>query len=337
MTMSEFKRVYSFYIDRVIATEDMWTPYKELQSLVEKCRVRDVISVPDTQDPQYHELTEALRNHRQSFLTILENPPKNAQSREEIKKGVTDGIILPGLGHQMLSKELVDETLIISDMYDLNEFMALDLLCTAQLQMPHHPGLTRRLTAVLLYYDGRKALTSVLKTLAHTRIRYNWAVDAPALTRHITDYTNKLQEDGLLNRILSLLEEMDPTKEQDFLQQNRALGGAKHHQMMVMKLYNDTRQDLADILYLWSVQSPLPDIILYRLFFISQTRRADSSWPHKLRERELGATTRRRRRRRRVESEAGEEGPDNKVTFALNMAVLSTFNYTFIHSRENGE
>jgi len=135
------------------------------------------------------------------------------KSREEIRKGVTDGITLPGLGHQILSKELVDETLIISDMYDLNEFMALDLLCTAQLQMPHHPGLTRGLTAVLLYYDGRKALTSVLRTLVHTRIGHSWAVDAPiALIRHITDYTNKLQEDGLLNRILSLLEEMDPTK-----------------------------------------------------------------------------------------------------------------------------
>lgn len=48
----------------------MWTPYKELQNLVEKY----VISVPDIQDPQYHELTEALRNHRQNFLTILKNP-----------------------------------------------------------------------------------------------------------------------------------------------------------------------------------------------------------------------------------------------------------------------
>lgn len=98
-------------------------------------------------------------------------------------------------------------------MYELNEFMALDLLCTAQLQMPHYPGLTRGLTAILLYYDGRKALTSVLRTLMNTRIGHSWAVDVPvALTRHITEYTNKLQEDGLLNRILSLLEEMDPTK-----------------------------------------------------------------------------------------------------------------------------
>lgn len=51
-------------------TEDMWTPYKELQNLVEKY----IILTADTQDPQYHEFTEALRNHRQNFLTILKNP-----------------------------------------------------------------------------------------------------------------------------------------------------------------------------------------------------------------------------------------------------------------------
>ncbi|KAG7205199.1 hypothetical protein KM043_018287 [Ampulex compressa] len=289
-----------------ITTEDMWTPYKELQSLIE----RYITSAPSTNDPQYHEFTETLRNHRQNFLTLLKNPPKNIKSREEITKGVTDGITLPGLGHQILSKELVDETLIISDMYDLNEFMALDLLCTAQLQMPHHPGLTRGLTAVLLYYDGRKALTSALRTLVQARIGHSWAIDAPlTLTRQVTEYTNKLQEDGLLDRILALLEEMDPTKEQDLLQQNRALGGAKHHHM-VMKLYNDSRQDLADILYLWSAQSSLPNTILFRLLSWLQTRQVDS--------------------------EAGGGGPD-RVTMALIMAVLNAINFSSLNSRENGE
>lgn len=79
---------------------------------------------------------------------------------------------------------------------------------------------------------------------------------------------------------------------------------------MVMKLYNDTRQDLADILYLWSAQSSIPNIILFRLLSILQTRQ--------------------------VESEAGEGGPD-RVTLALIMAVLNAFNFSFLHSRENGE
>lgn len=93
------------------------------------------------------------------------------------------------------------------------------------------------------------------------------------------------------------------------MQQNRALGGAKHHQM-VMKLYNDTQQDLADILYLWSAQSSIPNTILFRLLSILQTRQ--------------------------VESEAGEGGPD-KITLALIMTILNAMNFSSLHSRENGE
>jgi hypothetical protein len=50
-----------------------------------------------------------------------------------LRKGITEGVSLPGIGHQILSKELVDEAIIISDMYDLDEFVALDLLCTGKL------------------------------------------------------------------------------------------------------------------------------------------------------------------------------------------------------------
>jgi nuclear pore complex protein Nup205 len=49
-----------------------------------------------------------------------------------LRKGITEGISLPGIGHQILSKEIVNEAIIISDMYDLNEYMALDLLCTGK-------------------------------------------------------------------------------------------------------------------------------------------------------------------------------------------------------------
>lgn len=51
-------------------TQDMWTPYKELQSLVE----RYITPSPTTPYLHYLEFTEALRNHRQNFLTLLKNP-----------------------------------------------------------------------------------------------------------------------------------------------------------------------------------------------------------------------------------------------------------------------
>lgn len=93
------------------------------------------------------------------------------------------------------------------------------------------------------------------------------------------------------------------------LQQNRALGGPKHHHI-VMKLYNDIRQDLADILYLWSAQSALPSSIMFRLLSILK--------------------------KRQPESEAGEGGPD-KVTLALIMALYNTLDLSSLHNREDGE
>lgn len=77
-----------------------------------------------------------------------------------------------------------------------------------------------------------------------------------------------------------------------------------------MKLYNDSRQDLADILYLWSAQSSLPNEILFHLVSYLQTKQ--------------------------IVSEAGEGGPD-KVTLAIIMSVLNAINFSSLHNRENGE
>lgn len=59
----------------------MWTPYKELQSLVEKY----VTSASNMQDPQYHEFFETLRNHRQNFLNLLTNPVSKKLHNKQTK------------------------------------------------------------------------------------------------------------------------------------------------------------------------------------------------------------------------------------------------------------
>lgn len=49
---------------------------------------------------------------------------------------------------------------------------------------------------------------------------------------------------------------MDLQKEIEMLQRNRALGGPKHHHTVVM-LYEEIRQILADIIFLYSAQAGL--------------------------------------------------------------------------------
>lgn len=171
---------------------------------------------------------------------------------------------LPGLGPTTLSKDLVDETLILSDMFNLNEFIAMELLTTAQQQMPQYPGLPRGLVAVLLYYDGRKALASALKDLMQARLGVSWCTDVSNdITLLITSFTDSLASEGILRKIIEALDSLDITKEIELLTKNRALGPPKHHRM-VIDLFEEIRQNLAMVLFNYSAQSGLPkDVTLH--------------------------------------------------------------------------
>ncbi|KAL0280136.1 UNVERIFIED_CONTAM: hypothetical protein PYX00_001520 [Menopon gallinae] len=244
---------------------DMWSPYKELLLNVES-----VLS--KTEGPVPTRFIELLKRHKQNFITLLKNPPKNAKSREELKKGATsEGINLPEVGHQILSKDLVDEALILSDMYNLNEIMALDLLCVAQAQMPYHPGLTRGLVAVILYYDGRKSLTLALQSLVSARKGFNFSLNcSEAIIDYVTEYTDELMKDGLIPRLLDLIESLDLCKEIELLQQNRALGGPKHHKQVV-DLFKSIKQNLALTAFSWAAQCGLPMESTLKLIHLLKT------------------------------------------------------------------
>lgn len=72
--------------------------------------------------------------------------------------------------------------------------------------MPYHPGLTRGLVAVLLYYDGRKALVTALRILLQARHGMLWTVEAtPEITHFITAYTKDLLDNDLIIKVLGKL------------------------------------------------------------------------------------------------------------------------------------
>lgn len=222
---------------------------------------------------------------------------------------MTEGITVRGIGHQILSKELFQEVTIISDMYDLNEYMALDLLCTAQIQLSYHPGLTRGLVAVLLYYDGRKALVSALRLLIQARKGVLWRLDiSEGVSIYVTEYTDSLMNNGVFNRILELLKTLDVTKETELLQHNRALGDPKHHRQ-VLDLFEDIRQQLADIVFMWAAQSGLARAPAVSLINHMKTLKLD---------------------------EDASGGIDN-VALTLQMGLLYALDLSILHIREDGE
>ncbi|XP_066259964.1 nuclear pore complex protein Nup205 [Euwallacea similis] len=285
-------------------TEDIWHSYKELKSIVWKYLNQELGS-----DLPSADFENILRRHKQNFFNLLQNPPKSSKKREELKNAMVDGIYLKGIGHQIITEDLYQESVILSDMYNMNELVALDLLCTAQLQMPSYPGLARGLVAILLYYDGQKALLTSLLYLVQARNGVQWSLNVkPELSRFITDYTDQLMEGGIFKRILELLRILDLTAEIEKLQDNLALGGPRHRRE-VTDLFNDIRVALADIMFSWSIQSGLPkNCTLALMNFLKQAT---------------------------LDTEA--TGIIDDVTLYLEMALLSAFDLSIFHTREDGE
>lgn len=150
-------------------------------------------------------------------------------------------------------------------MYDLNEYVALELLCTAHQQMPNHPGLNRGLVAVLLYYDGRKTQANALRSLFQASEGAAWCSDAPpAVTALVSAYTSGLVADGVLTRCLEQLERLDVTRELALLSENRALGRPKHHRQ-VLDLFEEVRTQLAAVVFCRAAQQGLSREVTVRL------------------------------------------------------------------------
>lgn len=155
---------------------------------------------------------------------------KNGDDRNLLLKSVKEPVLFPGRKvAASLEQTLVDEALIISDMFSLNENIALELLHTAEQQMHYYPDLTRGLISVLLYYDARRAIVNSLKMLIQARKGISWAVDtSDQAVNLVTKYTDKLVDKGMVDQILTLLNQLNLDKEINLLHENRALGGPKH-------------------------------------------------------------------------------------------------------------
>lgn len=206
-----------------------------------------------------HELDLALQRYRSSFISLLRNPPKNANERNTLQRGVNEAVNVPGLaGVTKLSETMVREALIISDMFNLSEVTALSLLRAAEEERTLYPGVPRGLIAILFYYDSQELLASSLKTLVQARQGISWVLlpDNEQLSLVITRYLESILNVSLVDRILELIGSMDITKEIELLQQNRAMGDAKHRQLVLTK-FSNVRTLLAETLFAWAGQTPM--------------------------------------------------------------------------------
>uniref|UniRef100_A0A672ZRI4 Nucleoporin 205 n=1 Tax=Sphaeramia orbicularis TaxID=375764 RepID=A0A672ZRI4_9TELE len=229
----------------------LWGPLKELWETVDGAVLR-------RQPESGHLLDLQLKKHKPHFLTLFKNPPKSAEQREKVRKASTEGIAIQGQqGSRLLPEQLLTEAFILSDLFDVGELAALELLLAGEHQQPHFPGLTRGLVAVLLYWDGKLCVANSLRTLIQSRQGKTFTLDLSGeLVALTTRFTDELMSQGLTKRILTLVSEISVTREFERLQKERGLGNEKHRKE-VSGLIKECRQALADSLFSWTCQSPL--------------------------------------------------------------------------------
>ena len=119
------------------------------------------------------------------------------------------GIKMPGMDASKkigrLPAQVVDEALIVAEMFGLNEMMSLQLILSGEERLCEYPGLTRGLVAILLYYDGRKTLVDTLRTMILGRQGCTWTLEStPDVAVFITNFTEDLVNEGLVQNILGI-------------------------------------------------------------------------------------------------------------------------------------
>uniref|UniRef100_A0A1A7WZJ7 Nucleoporin 205 n=4 Tax=Iconisemion striatum TaxID=60296 RepID=A0A1A7WZJ7_9TELE len=229
----------------------LWGPLKELWETVDGAILK---RQPET----VHLLDLQLKKHKSHFLSLFKNVPKSAEQKEKVRKASTEGIAIQGQqGSRLLPEPLLTEAFILSDLFDIGELAALELLLAGEQQQPHFPGLTRGLVAVLLYWDGKLCVANSLRTLIQSRHGKTFTLDLNGeLVALTTCFTDELMSRGLTKRILTLVSEINVTQEFERLQKERGLGNEKHRKE-VSDLIRECRQALADSLFSWTCQSPL--------------------------------------------------------------------------------
>uniref|UniRef100_A0A8C0GJA3 Nucleoporin 205 n=1 Tax=Chelonoidis abingdonii TaxID=106734 RepID=A0A8C0GJA3_CHEAB len=100
-------------------------------------------------------------------------------------------------------------------------------------------------------------IANSLRALIQSRRGKTWTLElSTELVSMTTRFTDELMEQGLTQKILTLVSHIDVNNEFEKLQRERGLGSEKHRKE-VSDLIKECRQSLAESLFVWTCQSPL--------------------------------------------------------------------------------
>ena len=139
-----------------------------------------------------------------------------------------------------------------------------------------------------------------------------------ATSQLITSYTDQLLKDGLVTRILDLLDRFSVSDELVRLEKGRAVGDGNHRRRLV-EMLEDQRTCLADCLFLWTVQTPLGKDHTLEIIGHVKKMKMEGERPDKTRDGDGGQSS------TVVPAEVGTVTVD-VVTVSLCMTVMACFN-----------
>ncbi|KAA3678614.1 nuclear pore complex protein Nup205 [Paragonimus westermani] len=251
----------------------MWSSFKAIRALV-----LDVFC--NGKENRILELESTLERHKEFLLSPLQTQPKSQENREAVKKALTESINLPGIPQRiLLTEDFVQEVLILSDLFNTDELIIVELLLTAESQIPTQTDSSRGLLAVLLFYDAQQAIVDCLRTLIQARDGRTWSPSLSSEAVRIAErFTGDLWKNGLLHNILGSLKKFDILRKFSQLEKAQALGSSKHR-YDVYNLLSGIQNGLSECLLLWACQSAFTlDEFRLVLDYLLQPR-ADSPQP----------------------------------------------------------
>jgi nuclear pore complex protein Nup205 len=189
------------------------------------------------------ELVKNLRDNIQHITKPLTNKPKNASQRNLLEP--TKTVILANGQKFVLNQVISDEAKILSDLFDVNEIDAVELILTGELQTRNFNTLPRGLCAVVCYYEAHRHFILILKML----LRLKSVADDMMPTILVEFVDSLLKDKELFKRVLYILQNFNVKSEFEKLQKPTVNGlGTVEHQRALMECIEDIEKSCYEIL-----------------------------------------------------------------------------------------
>ncbi|KAI3378621.1 hypothetical protein SNEBB_002458, partial [Seison nebaliae] len=201
-------------------------------------------------------------------------PKQKKEDKEKLEKSNVDGIEINGKFNK-LPNDLIQQSLLLSNLFEINEICSLDLLINSCSESIVNDGNATALNSVTVFYEIFHFWIRTLNILLINSNGHMWKSDLKNenLIEEINFFLLEMfNKKDLFKRLIELVGERCWRKEQNRLLEFRALG-EKSHRVLIRKFYEETTSSICESILLFSSQFLLTSERFFQLLnFISDNR-----------------------------------------------------------------